>query len=280
MDDLSNFECYDDLILNTLKVLGWDCDFVSWESKNIDWDIYKSVIIRSTWNYQEKFKNFIKILNDIDNSRALLYNSIDIVKWNINKQYLKDLKEKEIKIVPSKFYKIFNASEIYKSFSSYNSKKLIIKPCISANADFTYVLDKNSFNDKINTLKASFKNKEFIIQPFIESIKTEGEYSLIFFGDRLSHILLKTPKVSDFRVQEEHGGILKPILNPEENLIKFGKRVIKNLPEPCLYSRVDIVRYNNKFVLMEVELIEPSLYFNIDLKSAYRFAKVFNNWEI
>ena len=279
MDDLSNFECYDNLIISPLREFGWDCDFVSWESRNIDWDQYKSVIIRSTWNYQEKFENFIKVLSEIDTSSAFLYNSIDIVKWNINKQYLNDLEEKKIEIVPSMFYMNFNSKEIYELFSSFNSKKLIIKPCISANADFTYILDQNSFNDIIDTLKVFFKKREFIIQPFIENIKFEGEYSLIFFGNKLSHALLKTPKNSDFRVQEEHGGILKSIINPEIDLIKFGERVIENLPEPCLYSRVDIVKHNNKFLLMEVELIEPSLYFNMDSKSSSRFAKVFNNWD-
>ena len=279
MDDLSNFECYDNLIISPLREFGWDCDFVSWESRNIDWDQYKSVIIRSTWNYQEKFENFIKVLSEIDTSSAFLYNSIDIVKWNINKQYLNDLEEKKIEIVPSMFYMNFNSKEIYELFSSFNSKKLIIKPCISANADFTYILDQNSFNDIIDTLKVFFKKREFIIQPFIENIKFEGEYSLIFFGNKLSHALLKTPKNGDFRVQEEHGGILKSIINPEIDLIKFGERVIENLPEPCLYSRVDIVKHNNKFLLMEVELIEPSLYFNMDSKSSTRFAKVFNNWD-
>tara|TARA_B100000579_G_C22771522_1_gene824206 strand:- start:583 stop:1425 length:843 start_codon:yes stop_codon:yes gene_type:complete len=279
MDDLSNFECYDNLIISPLREFGWDCDFVSWESRNIDWDQYKSVIIRSTWNYQEKFENFIKVLSEIDTSSAFLYNSIDIVKWNINKQYLNDLEEKKIEIVPSMFYMNFNSKEIYELFSSFNSKKLIIKPCISANADFTYILDQNSFNDIIDTLKVFFKKREFIIQPFIENIKFEGEYSLIFFGNKLSHALLKTPKNGDFRVQEEHGGILKSIINPEIDLIKFGERVIKNLPEPCLYCRVDIVKHNNKFLLMEVELIEPSLYFNMDSKSSSRFAKVFNNWD-
>ena len=279
MNDLSNFECYDNLITGPLKDLGWDCDFVSWESKMIDWDQYKSVIIRSTWNYQEKYEDFIKVLNDINISNASLYNPIDIVEWNINKQYLKDLEEKKIPIVPSHWFKSFNFKEILKSFSNFDSKKLIIKPCISANADFTYVIEQHSVTNILNNLEDSFKNKEFVIQPFIENVIKEGEYSLIFFGDILSHVLLKTPKIGDFRVQEEHGGVLKSILKPEKGLIKFGFNVIKNLPKKCLYSRVDIIRDNNGFLLMEVELIEPSLFFNMNSKSAGNFAKVFNNWD-
>ena len=101
---------------------------------------------------------------------------------------------------------------------------------------------------------------------------------MIFFGDVLSHVLLKTPKVGDFRVQEEHGGILKSINLPENSLVDFGLKVIKNLPMPCLYSRIDVVRNNDQFLLMEVELIEPSLYFNMNSESAIKFAKVFDKW--
>ena len=280
INDLTNFKCYDNLIFRPLKNAGWDCDLVSWESLDIDWDQYKAVIIRSTWNYQEKYHSFIQVLNDITTSNAFLYNPIDIVKWNINKRYLKDLEEKNIQIVPSKWFTTFDSKEILNSFVNFKSKRLIIKPCISANADLTYILEQNSSIEILSKLKNDFKNKEFIIQPFIENIKSEGEYSLIFFGNILSHVLLKIPRTGDFRVQEEHGGILKSILNPEIDLIKFGFKVIKNLPKPCLYSRVDVVRFENKFLLMEVELIEPSLYFNMDLKSAQKFVEVFNNWHV
>ena len=280
MKDLSKFECYDNLIVNPLEEMGWICDQVPWDTnKLIDWDQYDSVIIRSTWNYQENFLKFINVLKEINSSSADLQNPIDIVEWNLNKQYLKDLEDKNIKIVPSQWFKNFIPKEIIQSFLNFNSKKIIIKPCISANADFTYILEEKTALSKLKTLKKDFIDKEFIIQPFIQDIKSEGEYSLIYFGNTLSHVLLKTPKIGDFRVQEEHGGTLKSIINPEKSLIHFGNKVINNLPRICLYSRVDIVRSKNKFLLMEVELIEPSLYFNMDPKSPKKFVEVFNKWD-
>ena len=280
MKDLSKFECYDNLIVNPLEEMGWICDQVPWDTnKLIDWDQYDSVIIRSTWNYQENFLKFINVLKEINSSSADLQNPIDIVEWNLNKQYLKDLEDKNIKIVPSQWFKNFIPKEIIQSFLNFNSKKIIIKPCISANADFTYILEEKTALSKLKTLKKDFIDKEFIIQPFIQDIKNEGEYSLIYFGNTLSHVLLKTPKVGDFRVQEEHGGTLKSIINPEQALFRFGKNVINKLPRTCLYSRVDIVRNKNEFLLMEVELIEPSLYFNMDSKSPKKFVEVFNKWD-
>ena len=280
MKDLSKFECYDNLIVNPLEEMGWICDQVPWDTnKLIDWDQYDSVIIRSTWNYQENFLKFINVLKEINSSSADLQNPIDIVEWNLNKQYLKNFENKNIKIVPSQWFNNFIPKEIIQSFLNFNSKKIIIKPCISANADYTYILEEKTALSKLNTLKKDFIDKEFIIQPFIQDIKNEGEYSLIYFGNTLSHVLLKTPKVGDFRVQEEHGGTLKSIINPEQALIRFGKNVINKLPRACLYSRVDIVRNKNEFLLMEVELIEPSLYFNMDSKSPKKFVEVFNKWD-
>ncbi len=280
MKEMSNFECYDNLLIKPLEKMGWVCDQVPWDTdKLIDWDQYKSVIIRSTWNYQENFLKFIEVLKEINSSSASLQNPIDIVEWNLNKQYLKDLKHKNIKIVPSQWFNSFVPKNIIQSFSYYNSNKIIIKPCISANADHTYILEEKTALITLNNLKKEYRDKEFIIQPFIQDIKNEGEYSLIYFGNTLSHVLLKTPKVGDFRVQEEHGGTLKSIKNPEQVLIRFGNNVINKLPRACLYSRVDIVRNKNEFLLMEVELIEPSLYFNMDSKSPKKFVEVFNKWD-
>ena len=278
IQDLSNFESYDDLLIDPLNLLGWNCVFVPWEFKEVEWDEFDAVIIRSTWNYQQKYELFFKTLSKIDNSNAKLYNPLSVVEWNLNKRYLKDLKNKGIDIIPTIFFESFDFQGIKKAFFSFETNKLIIKPSVSANSDNTYVLELSSIDNDRALLSNTFNSREYLIQPFIKSIKTEGEYSLMFFGDVLSHAILKRPKAGDFRVQEEHGGKLESINLPERALVDFGLKVIKNLPMPCLYSRIDVVRDNNQFLLMEVELIEPSLYFNMNPKSATRFAKVFDKW--
>jgi len=278
IEDLSNFESYDDLLIEPFNLLGWECIFVPWESKSVDWDDFDAVIIRSTWDYILLENLFFKTLVKISKSKAKLYNPLSVIKWNINKNYLKDLEVKNIPIIPTKFFDVFDYKNVKKCFLSFETNKLIIKPSISANADDTFILEELLIDDNRVFLSNTFQNKEYLVQPFLENIRIEGEYSLIFFGDFLSHVLLKTPKAGDFRVQEEHGGILKSINLPENSLVDFGLKVIKNLPMPCLYSRIDVVRNNDQFLLMEVELIEPSLYFNMNSESAIKFAKVFDKW--
>jgi hypothetical protein len=109
----------------------------------------------------------------------------------------------------------------------------------------------------------------------MENIIHEGEYSLFYFNGAYSHAILKTPESNDFRVQEEHGGQLETV-KPESQLKQAGKKTMQHLPEMPLYARIDFVRSDqNQLQLMEIELIEPSLYFNMDPKASERFAKAF-----
>jgi hypothetical protein len=108
----------------------------------------------------------------------------------------------------------------------------------------------------------------------MSGITREGEYSLMFFNGLLSHVILKTVKAGDFRVQEEHGGGVEPVPTPGEELVLAGMRVMDTLCEAPLYARVDLVRTSaDNFSLMELELIEPCLYFRFDPQSPLAFAK-------
>ena len=117
-----------------------------------------------------------------------------------------------------------------------------------------------------------------MVQPFMPNIVSEGEFSLFYFGGEYSHTILKTPKPKDFRVQEEHGGIIKAV-QPTDKLLKAGQKVFEFIAPKPLYARIDFVRdAADDFALMELELIEPALYFRMDEESPKRFAKIFDGW--
>ena len=276
INDLSDFECYDDKLISPMNQNGWECEFIPWDQSNINWNNFDLAIIRSTWDYQDRIQEFLDVLENINSSNCILENSLELVKWNIDKSYLKKLSEKRIQIVPSLFYESYSKKILSDSFSFFSTNKLIIKPAISANADDTFIIDTEN-SEKISImLEKTFTNRKFIIQPFIENIVFEGEYSLIFFGNTYSHTLVKKPKSGDFRVQEEHGGILAPIEKPDIKMVHEAKKVLNNLPHKSLYSRIDFVKRENNFLLMEVELIEPSLYFNLNPSAATKFASIIN----
>jgi hypothetical protein len=152
----------------------------------------------------------------------------------------------------------------------------VIKPVISASAFHTYRLRRG--DRWSGEMEAAFAGREVMAQPFLRSIVEEGEYSLFYFGGELSHAVLKSPKEEDFRVQEEHGGFIRKV-EPPAPLVELGHRIVESLPVAPLYARVDLARLDSGgYALMELELIEPSLYFRTDPESPRRFARAFDDW--
>lgn len=278
MDNLDEFEVYDELLLEPLAELGWSVDMVSWRAKEVDWNRYEAVIIRSPWDYQQDAKRFMQVLRDIDASSARLENPLSLVKWNIDKAYLRELEDQGILIVPTLWRNQLQPEGLDHAFKTLKTDELIIKPTISANADDTFRVKKEMDSDLHEEINTTFSHRPYMIQPFMQHIVDEGEFSLFYFGGSYSHTILKIPGTGDFRVQEEHGGILRSV-DPEEQLLERARKTMEKIQPQPLYARADFVRTDlDDFALMELELIEPSLYFNMDPESPKRFARIFNEW--
>ncbi|MBF7073617.1 hypothetical protein ISG33_09445 [Glaciecola sp. MH2013] len=274
-NNLEDFFVYDRMLTEPLAELGWEAIEVSWHEKNHQWNQYEAVIVRSTWDYQAHCDDFLNCLNNIDKSSAILLNPLKLIEWNISKRYLQDLEGKGVPIVPTVW--IENTLELehfFAAFGKFSAQELVIKPYISANADFTYRVKKDEVEQRFEAISSDFDKRYAMIQPFIQSVVEEGEYSLFYFDSQYSHAICKQPAQGDFRVQEEHGGELSAI-EPSDEMFSLGNKTIAALPHESLYARVDMIRVDGRLVIIEVELIEPSLYFNMDNHSAAFFAKVF-----
>lgn len=279
MDSLADFDAYDALLDEPLQALGWRTELVSWRSSQVNWSYYDAVIIRSPWDYQDDMALFLEVLMEIEKSTARLENSFAVVKWNINKSYLKSLAAANVTIVPTLWPSTFSPKDITSYFAHFASEDIVLKPRVSANADNTFWLNRENYSSKIDQLIQAYADRELMVQPFMANICQEGEFSLFYFNGEFSHAILKTPAKGDFRVQEEHGGALLSI-TPEPALLASANKTmhaISQLHGELLYARIDFVRYQDTFALMEAELIEPSLYFNMDQASPQRFANAFVN---
>lgn len=277
MKGTDDFVIYDKLLDQPMLKSGWKTISIPWNEKNITWADYDAVIIRSTWDYQEYAGEFMQVLKDIEESGTPLLNSYKIARWNINKNYLREVEQKGAEIIPTLWRDQFDFSEVNGYFESFDTEQIIIKPTISANSDNTFWLKLESYQHMREQLESSLQNCQLMIQPFVPAVVEEGEYSLFYFAGDYSHCILKTPKKGDFRVQEEHGGILQRI-EPCKDLLTAAEKALQTIPEKCLYARVDLVEFQGAYKIMEIELIEPSLYFNLDGDAAYRFTQSFNNW--
>lgn len=275
MESLDNFVAYDHLLVEPFEKRGWSVEHIPWRGKRVNWNRFDVVIVRSTWDYHHTPDQFMAALETIEASKACLENSLSMIRWNLDKRYLQDLEDENIPIVPTKWLSGFSGQNTDALFGSLDTEKIVIKPVIGAGSDDTFWITPKSSASTLRQIEEVFTARPAMLQPFMENITSEGEFSLFYFDGDYSHTVLKTPESGDFRVQEEHGGRLK-LVEAESHLKQTGDKIMKALPEIPLYARVDIVRtQDNNFALMELELIEPSLYFNMDENSPDRFAEVF-----
>ncbi|MDT0582163.1 MULTISPECIES: hypothetical protein [Alteromonadaceae] len=276
-DHLEDFFVYDRMLVEPLNKLGWEVTEISWHTSNHDWDQYDVVVVRSTWDYQAHCDAFLDCLRRIDASSAQLHNPLSLIEWNISKQYLKELEDKGVPIVPTYWVeKALEPSDFALAFERFAADELVIKPYVSANADFTYRLKREDIDGRFDALAKEFEHRDAMIQPFLSSIVDDGEYSLFYFDSHYSHAICKQPAAGDFRVQEEHGGELSSI-KPSEKMFTLAQQTLQALPCDALYARIDMVNVDGQLCIIEVELIEPSLYFNMDSKSAELFSEIFAN---
>jgi hypothetical protein len=272
MDSLAGFVSYDELVRDILSSRAIHVDEISWRANNVEWNQYELVVIRSPWDYQSAWDQFMGVLSQIDASNARLENCLSVARWNVEKTYLRDLREQGISIVPTTWMMSPSVADLHELFDRFNSDDVVIKPIVGANADDAFWLRRETSAETFQIASETFQGRMALGQPFVRSVTGYGEISLIFFAGQYSHSVLKKPKAGDFRVQEEHGGRIQSVV-PEASIIEFAHRTLQTVPGETLYARVDLVFLDDgQPAVMEVELIEPSLYLSYDRQSPVRFA--------
>ena len=276
MADTSGWSIDADLAFVPLEQLGWHCEWLAWTRGDADWAAFDAVYLAATWDYPDDPDAFLTVLERIERSSATLVNPIELVRWNIPKTYLRDLEARGAAIVPSHWYARFDECGLDDEFEAFDTERLIVKPVVSTNADNTFLIDRPVDPAAIDTMRSVFADRAFVVQPFIAAIRDEGEFSLFYIGGALSHGIRKVPKRGDFRVQEEHGADIRAV-KPDAVLRRVADAVMALVQPTPLYARCDFVRDAcGTFRVMELELIEPSLYLRMDVDAPARFARAFD----
>jgi glutathione synthase/RimK-type ligase-like ATP-grasp enzyme len=191
---------------------------------------------------------------------------LDIVKWNTDKHYLQDIAATGLKVTASIFLNKGEKIELNPYFDQLNTKKFIVKPAISGGSKNTFKVTAANVEEISEKLSVLIREEAFIIQPFLNEIEENGEWSFIYFGGKFSHALLKKAKAGDFRVQSMFGGTVHP-QDPPADLLNKVQQYVDLFAKGCLYARVDGAIVNGDFVLMELELIEPFLFLETNANS-------------
>ena len=261
--NLPDWEQDDRFFHQILDGANIDWTEVAWDS-NANWSDYDLVLIRTTWDYVDRRETFLQRLKEIA-SETILFNSIDIVEWNLQKTYLKDLEFSGISIAPTVWIEDEVNLRMLMKAKSWN--KGFIKPVIGACAVDTKRFSLNGADSVqvwLNELLA--KGEKMMLQPYLETVETDGEYSAIYFGKRLSHCVQKIPVKGDYRVQDDYGASDHGI-NPADypDMMQLAETTLQYIHQKfsdVIVIRMDFLKLQSgQFVINEVEMIEPSLFF-------------------
>ncbi len=272
LDQRADFVIDDEHAIDPLADLGWQVFTLSWRQTGIPWGDFDAVIIRSTWDYWNDVPAFLDVLEQIDRETQLA-NPLDVVHWNLAKTYMLDLEGKGVGIVPTIWPDAVNAASFSTFFDQLESNELVIKPVVGANGENAFRISRQDSQDRLSRIAGCFRERKAMVQRFMPRVLTEGEYSLFFFNGEFSHAILKIPAQSEFRSQEERGADIRAVV-PEERLLLRAQQALSVIASSTLYARIDLVRDDEgDFLIMELELIEPSMYLRTDLDAPMRFAR-------
>lgn len=264
-DKLPDLTFNDQLLIPIFRENGYTVSPEIWDDSEVDWSSFDIVLIRSTWDYYLKPVKFKNWISQFINSKTRLINSAEMVLKNSHKFYLKELANKGVSIIPTIF-----SSEKIELEKLKMWEKIVIKPAVSAGSHETEIFEVNMLTQEV--LDNKTRNGDWLVQPFLEEIKDAGEISMLFFGGNFSHAIQKVPKSGDFRVQKQFGAqYLK--FEPSTTLLSIAKNIVEIAGKESVYARIDGVMTQNGFLLMEVEMIEPDLFFEHTLDGPNRFVE-------
>lgn len=272
--DIPNVDEYfedDRSIADILRKMGHEVSLLKWSDQSISWDEFDAAVIRSTWDYIDRRNEFIDSLKKIEASGCRLFNSRNAVEWNSDKQYLLELNKAGIPIIPTYEADAIDLLELEKKFEKNNWQDAIIKPVVGGGGAGIIKSETKKINDHLQDLITQHPGTSFLIQPLMTSVMDEGEWSYVFIAGQLQYVLLKKPAAGDYRTHGIYGGSIT-LTKPSEEEEHQAVSIFNNIPFDTLYARLDLVKLEGQLVVMEIELIEPVLYFNLYPGAANLFA--------
>ena len=238
---------------------GIDAEPAVWSAADVAWSRYDAVILRSPWDYFQRIDEFAAWLDRIERDGIRLYNPVPLVRWNFDKRYLAELQTRGVRIVPTRFFDRGARVDLPSLLRDNGWGEAIVKPAVSGGAYRTHRFAAADAPRVQRELDEILRTTGALVQPFLDEIVRDGEWSLLFFGGVFSHAVVKMPAAGDFRVQGQFGGKHRPA-EPSPSLLRAAATIVAKLPTPTLYARIDGLVRGGELELMEVEVIEPYLF--------------------
>lgn len=250
------------LLVEALTARGLDCKTLAWDDPDAPWDDAPVVLLRSTWNYHLATDAFLAWVDRIGDR---LRNPPALVRWNVHKGYLVGLAAAGLPVVPTRLVRKGASRSLAALASAADWDELVAKPAVSCGSFETRRCGAEwSSPEGIANARwfaAQVAQRDMLVQPYVASVDGYGERSLIWIDGEVTHAIRKNPRFADGR--EAVSGDAVEIADDERafaaRAIALAERTTGARPG---YARVDLARNDDGApMLMELEAIEPSLFF-------------------
>jgi glutathione synthase/RimK-type ligase-like ATP-grasp enzyme len=238
---------------------GVDAAWAVWDDPGVDWSARDLVVIRETWDYPEALGPFLDWVDRVG-ADGRLVNPAALVRWNHHKGYLLELADDGVATVPTVLVAAGLGAPGLPEWP-----ELVVKPAVGVGGDGAGRVGAGSA-ELATQLAELGRRGDLLVQPYLASIEDEGETSLVMVAGRVTHAVAKVPAAGEFRIHEHHGGTYRRVDPTRSQLdLATGALAAAEARTGCraAYARADVVPGPDGVpLLMELELIEPSLYFH------------------
>ena len=253
------------VLLAALGRGGVDAELAVWDDPNVEWGRYDLVVVRSTWDYAPRCAQFLNWARGVPR----LLNPPAVLAYSTDKHYLADLAARGVAVVHTFYCDVGTTPE-------WPDGDVVVKPCVGAGS-----LDAERYGApqraaaRAHVARLHAANRDVLIQPYVASVDEGGELALVFIDGSFSHAMVKGAMLNVpaptrdvlFRRQQMRRAVGDP------DALALAHRVLEPFSDDeLLYARVDLVRVNDQWALMELELVEPSLFLGYDPDAATKLA--------
>lgn len=259
-------------LVSALQELDVDAEVVAWDD-DVAWSSYDAAIIRSTWDYHLRREEFDHWLTRVS-QQTKLWNPPELIRWNSDKRYLADIAAKGLPVVPTTV--VDRNQDISLCQLAEIGSDIVVKPSVGAGSHGVQRFT-GQHKAALNYLRALIESGEIaLVQPYLTNIDFHGEVGLVAAGGVLSHSFHKEAILNGDVQWSSDGHVLEVISGhtPSESELALCDGVLALLPETA-YARIDMLPTDDGPVISEIELIEPSLFLEVDTGAVYRIAAAF-----
>jgi hypothetical protein len=253
-------------LLGALRAAGLRAEVLGWDDPAADFSSARLTLLRATWNYTERPEQFAGWLTQTAAASAL-WNPLPVVRWNMHKGYLLDLARAGVPVTPTHLVPRGSAERLADVAAARGWSEVVVKPAISAGSRRTLRVGAATDQGEAH-LRALAGREDALVQPYLPAVEGYGERALVFIDGELTHAVRKGPR---FAGQAE--SITGPFEVSADEAV-LARAVLAAAPAPVLYARVDVAPGpDGRPILMELELIEPSLFFARGPRALERLVK-------